>query len=127
MTIVSISLNDKILDDIDQIQNEFGFTGRSEVIRAGARLLIAEKKDIDQLEGNINSVLLLIHNQESEHVVSEIKHKFEDITKTQIHSHLHKNKCLELFILEGNVKSIKSMVRYFQVSGKMHYIKLIIA
>lgn len=127
MTIVSISLNEKILGEIDRIQNEFGFSGRSEVIRAGARLLIAEKKDIEKLVGDIHSVLLLIHDQESENIVSDIKHRFEDITKTQIHSHLRKNKCLELFVLDGDAGSIKSMVRFFQVSGKMDYIKLIVA
>lgn len=125
MVIVSISLNNKILEEIDKIQNEYGYSGRSEVIRAGARLLIAENKEKEKLTGAINSILLLMHNQDVENVVSEIKHKFEDITKTQIHSHLEGNKCLEIFILEGDANRIKSIVRHFQVSGKMNYIKLI--
>jgi CopG family nickel-responsive transcriptional regulator len=125
MVIVSISLNDVILEEIDRIQHEYGYSGRSEVIRSGARLLIAENKEKEKLSGKINSVLLLIHGQDVENSVSDIKHKFEDITKTQIHSHLRENKCLELFILEGDANRIKAMVRHFQVGGKMSYIKLI--
>ena len=100
MVIVSISLNDTVLKEIDRIQNTFGYSGRSEVIRAGVRLLILESNEIDKVTGNINSILLLVHSQEMEDVVTEIKHKFEDITNTQIHSHLRENKCLEVFVFQ---------------------------
>jgi len=127
MVIVSISLNDKILKEIDRIQRELGFSGRSEVIRAGARMLISESKEKEGLTGKINSALLLIHSQEAEDAVTEIKHRFEDITKTQIHSHLKENKCLEIFVLDGDADRIKEMVRLFQTSRKMDYVKLIVA
>lgn len=127
MVIVSISLNDTILKEIDRIQNALGYSGRSEVIRAGARLLISESKEKERLTGNINSILLLIHSQEAESVVSEIKHKFEDVTNTQIHSHLREDKCLEIFVLDGDADRIKEMIRLFQTSRKMEYVKLIVA
>jgi CopG family nickel-responsive transcriptional regulator len=127
MVIVSISLNDTILKEIDRIQNALGYSGRSEVIRAGARLLISESKEKERLTGNINSILLLIHSQEAENVVSEIKHRFENVTKTQIHSHLRENKCLEVFVLDGEADRIKEMVRLLQTSRKMDYVKLIVA
>ena len=127
MVIVSISLNDTVLKEIDRIQNTFGYSGRSEVIRAGVRLLILESNEIDKVTGNINSILLLVHSQEMEDVVTEIKHKFEDITNTQIHSHLRENKCLEVFVLEGDAVRVKEMVRLFQTSRKMEYVKLIVA
>ncbi|MCK4733836.1 MAG: hypothetical protein KAT65_15385, partial [Methanophagales archaeon] len=31
-----------------------------------------------------------------------MKHEFEDIISTQIHNHLREDKCLEVFILEGD-------------------------
>lgn len=127
MVIVSISLNEKILEEIDRIQKELGFSGRSEVIRTGARMLISENKEKEGLTGKINSTLLLIHNQDAEDVVTEIKHRFEDITKTQIHSHLRENKCLEIFVLDGDSERIKEMVRLFQTSRKIEYVKLIVA
>ena len=127
MVIVSISLNDTVLKEIDRIQNTFGYSGRSEVIRAGVRLLILESNERDKLTGKINSILLLVHGQEMEDVVTEIKHKFEDITNTQIHSHLRENKCLEVFVLEGDADRIKEMFRLFQTSRKIEYAKLIVA
>jgi CopG family nickel-responsive transcriptional regulator len=82
MTIISISLTDDILEEIDKLQKELGFSGRSEVVRAGARMLLADNKEKEALEGGLNSVLLLIHAQKVEDVVTEIKHEFEDIIST---------------------------------------------
>ncbi|KAF5428206.1 CopG family transcriptional regulator, nickel-responsive regulator [Candidatus Methanophagaceae archaeon] len=127
MAIVSISLNEGILDEIDKLQNELGFSGRSEVVRAGVRMLLADSRDKAVLEGKLNSVLLLIHTQKVEDTVTEIKHEFEDIISTQIHNHLREDKCLEVFILEGDAARIKQLVRHFQTSRKMDYVKLIVA
>ena len=126
MPIVSISLNEKLLKEIDNIKDEIGFSGRSEVIRASARMLIADNKEREELEGEINSILVLIHKQEAEDKVTEIKHDFEDIINTQIHSHLKDDTCLEIFILDGLADRIKKLAKMFQISRKMDYVKLIV-
>jgi len=127
MAIISISLNDKLLTEIDQLQKELGFSGRSEVIRAGARMLLADNREKEKLEGRLNSVLLLIHSQKVEDTVTAIKHEFEDIISTQIHNHLREDKCIEVFILEGDAARINDLVRLFLTTRKMDYVKLIVA
>jgi len=127
MTIISISVNGGLLEELDRLQRTLGFSGRSEVLRAGARMLIADNREKEHLEGTLNAVLLLIHAQKAEDTVTEIKHEFEDISSTQLHNHLRGDKCLELFILEGDATRIKELVRAFQASGKMDYMKLIVA
>lgn len=126
MPIISISLNEKLLEEIDKIKDEIGFSGRSEVIRASARMLIADNKEKEDLSGEINSILVLIHNQEVEDRVTEIKHDFEDIINTQIHNHLKENKCMEIFILDGAAERIKKLSKMFQKSRKIDYVKLIV-
>ena len=44
MPIVSISLNDEILSELDKLQSTMGFSGRSEAIRAGIRSFVSEEK-----------------------------------------------------------------------------------
>jgi CopG family nickel-responsive transcriptional regulator len=126
MPIISISLNEKLLEEIDRIKDEIGFSGRSEVIRASTRMLIADNKEKEELSGEINSILVLIHSQEVEDKVTEIKHDFEDIINTQIHSHLKENKCMEIFILDGSADRIKELSKMFHRSRKIDYIKLIV-
>jgi len=126
MAIISVSLNDTILKDIETIQNQYGYSGRSEVIRAAVRLLISESKDTEKLIGEINSILLVIHHHDSESVVSEIKHDFKDITKTQLHNHFEKETCLEIFVLQGKAERIKEMHRLLTTNKKMDIVKLIV-
>ena len=127
MAIVSVSLNNTILQEIDRLQHEMGYSGRSEVMRSAVRLLISENKENEALNGDINAILLVIHSQDAENIVSTIKHQYEDVTTTQIHSHLKKNKCLELFIVEGDAERIKKMMGDFRTSRKMDMVKLIVA
>ncbi|MBN2014796.1 MAG: CopG family ribbon-helix-helix protein [Candidatus Altiarchaeota archaeon] len=127
MPIVSFSLNEKLIEEIDELQRGLGFSGRSETIRAGIRLLIADSREKEELKGKINAVLMLMHPKEEDSVVSEIKHEFEDVMATQLHNHLRENKCLDVFILEGSASRIKEMADLFRASGRMDYVKLIVA
>jgi CopG family transcriptional regulator, nickel-responsive regulator len=125
MAIISISLSKKLLEEIDALKEEVGFSGRSEVIRASTRLLIANNNEKKEMVGEINAILILIHHQKSEDKVTQIKHGFEDIINTQIHSHLQENQCLELFILGGNAARIRELSRLLNQNVKYLYSKLL--
>jgi CopG family nickel-responsive transcriptional regulator len=126
MTIISISLNEKLLGELDLLKEDMGFSGRSDVIRAAARMLIDENKQSAKISGNVNAVLFLIHSQKVEDKITFIKHDYEDIINTQIHSHLKEDNCLEIFILEGDSLRIKELARNFRKCGKMEHLKLIV-
>ena len=49
MPIVSISLTEEILKEIDNLQKSMGFSGRSDAIRAGIRSFVAEEKQNENL------------------------------------------------------------------------------
>jgi len=127
MAIVSISLNDKILTDIDELQEELGFSGRSEVIRAALRLMLAEKQEKAQLTGTIDAILLTIREEKYSDEVSHIRHAYEKLIKTQIHNHLENGKCLDIFVVRGDAKKIRKLSEAFQVSKKIEFAKLFVA
>jgi len=124
--VISISLSESLLQEVSRIQREMGFSGRSEVIRAGLRRLIAELRERERMRGRINSILLLVHEREDEDIVNQIKHDFDDIVNTQLHSHLRGDKCMEIFILDGEAERVREIVDCFETCGKMEYVKLII-
>ena len=124
--IISVSLSENLLEEVSRIQREMGFSGRSEVIRAGLRRLIAEHRERKRLSGRINSILLVVHEREDEDIVNKIKHEFDDIINTQLHSHLKREKCLEIFILDGDAERIREIVDRFETCGKMEYVNLIV-
>ena len=126
MTIVSISLNDEILSEIDKLQKSMGYSGRSEIIRAGIRNLISEEKQRSNLSGLIHAILMVIHDEESEQIVTGIKHNHEELIGTHLHSKIEGNKCMELFLLHGEADKVDGMTKDFKTNRKMEHVKLVI-
>jgi len=125
MPIVSISLNDEILSELDNLQSSMGFSGRSEAIRAGIRTFVSEEKQKSDLSGNINAILLVVHNDEFDHAVSGITHNFEDLITTHLHSKIDKEKCMELFVINGDAEKVSTMTKDFQTNKNMDTVKLV--
>ncbi|MDH5415699.1 MAG: CopG family ribbon-helix-helix protein [Nitrosopumilus sp.] len=125
MPIVSISLNDEILSELDKLQTTMGFSGRSEAIRAGIRSFVSEEKQKADLSGNINAILLVVHNDEFDHVVSGITHNFEDLITTHLHSKIEKEKCMELFLINGDAEKVSTITKDFQTNKNMDTVKLV--
>ncbi len=125
MPIVSISLNDEILSELDKLQSSMGFSGRSEAIRAGIRAFVSEEKQKSDLSGNIHAILLVVHNDEFDHVVSGITHNFEDLITTHLHSKIEKEKCMELFVMDGDAEKVSTMTKDFQINKNMDTVKLV--
>ena len=126
MTIVSLSFPETMLTEMNQIQEAGGFAGRSELVRAAVRLLMEDSKEKNALSGHLNAIVVVTHDESNEAPVTKLKHQFEDIVKTHIHSKISKNNCVELFLLEGEGKKIGSMVREFQKEDKLKSVKLVV-
>ena len=125
MPIVSISLNDEILKQIDALQKNLGFSGRSDAIRAGIRSFVSEEKQKEDLSGNVNAILLVGHNDEYDNQVTDVKHSFEDLITMHLHSKIEGDKCMELFILKGESELVSDITKNFQINKKMDTVKLV--
>ncbi|MFB5605996.1 MAG: CopG family ribbon-helix-helix protein, partial [Nitrosarchaeum sp.] len=123
MPIISISLNQEILSELDKLQKTMGFSGRSEAIRAGIRTFVSEEKQKTELTGNIHAILLVVHNDEFDHVVSGIKHNFEDLITTHLHSKIEGKKCMELFVIDGDAERVSTITKDFHVNKNMDTVK----
>ena len=125
MPIVSISLTEEILKEIDSLQKNLGFSGRSDAIRAGIRSFVSEEKQKENLSGNVNAILLVVHNDEYDDQVNGIKHSYEDLITTHLHSKIEGDKCMELFMLKGEAESVSSITKDFQINKRMDTVKLV--
>ncbi len=125
MPIVSISLNDEILSELDGLRNSLGFTGRSEIIRAGIRGFVQEEKQKRELNGMQSAVLLVVHPDEFDDQVARIKHKYEDLIRTHLHNKIDGDRCVEMFLLDGDSDRIHKITQGFQTDRKMDTVKLV--
>ena len=125
MPIVSLSIPEGLLREMDELQKGSGFAGRSELVRAAVRLMLQEEREKATLSGELNGLLVVTHDQEREEPVTALKHKYEDIVRTHVHSKTSSSICVELFLVHGPARKVVEMSKSFQAEDKMKSAKLI--
>jgi CopG family transcriptional regulator, nickel-responsive regulator len=125
LTIVSVSLNDEILNEMSRLQKSLGFTGRSEIIRASVRTMLSEERKKQDLVGNVHAIFLVIHDEKSDDQINEIGHAYDKLINTHLHNKIDKDRCLEIFVLKGDANQVRNMTKRFQSNKKMDNVKLI--
>ena len=126
MPIISASIDEETLGELDSLCRSLSFSGRSEAIRAGIRSLAAENKSADGLTGVMKAVLLIVHEENAEKSASHLAHEHGDIVSTHMHTNLRRGKCLEIFVLDGGAERIRALFKSAKASKKMEYARLIV-
>jgi CopG family nickel-responsive transcriptional regulator len=113
MTVVSVSMPESLLNRIDEFADEHGYTGRSEIIREASRNLLGEFED-KRLEGRklmgIVTVLFDYETTNVEEKMMHLRHEHEGLVASNFHSHVGEHRCMELFVLEGDLEEISTFV-----------------
>lgn len=120
-----MSLNNDIMNEMDKLQKALGFSGRSEIVRAGIRNMLSEEKWRNDLTGILHSLLLVIHDEKSDDEISNMRHSYDKLINTHLHSKIDRNRCLEIFLLRGEAEEIRYMTKDFQTNKKMDNVRLI--
>jgi CopG family transcriptional regulator, nickel-responsive regulator len=125
LTVVSLSFPESMLKEMDDIQKNSGFTGRSELVRAAIRMLLEDSREKATAAGDMNGLLIVTHDEEEEAPVTKLKHQYEDIITTHVHNKTKTSMCIEVFVVQGDAKKINAMSKSFQAEDKMKSSKFI--
>ena len=113
MTVVSVSMPEKLLDRIDTFADDHGYTGRSEVVREAARNLLGEFEDARLEERELMGVVTVLFDYETTSVeerMMHLRHEHDELVGSNFHSHVGNRYCMELFILDGSLEDISTFV-----------------
>ena len=125
MTIISISLSDESIRSLERIKEGLDLAGRSEAVRASIRFAESEIKELEELGSDVEGVLILVHSTHSDQWVGMFQHRYEEMIKTQLHSHLQNRKCLEVMIISGTPSMFGDMMKEVHRIGKADYVKFV--
>ncbi|HXW37428.1 MAG TPA: CopG family ribbon-helix-helix protein [Nitrososphaerales archaeon] len=125
MPIISLSLPSSMMKEMDELQESYGFTGRSELVRAAIRLMIDDNREKNSLQGEVSGLVVVTHDQDDEEPVTKLKHDYDDIIKTHIHSKVTPSVCIELFLVHGGADKVASMSKAFEAQDEMKSTKFI--
>jgi CopG family nickel-responsive transcriptional regulator len=86
---------------------------------------LAEERERRDLTGLLHALLLVIHDEKSDDQVTEVRHEYDELISTHLHSKIDRDRCLEIFLIKGDANEIREMTKKFQANKKMDHIKLI--
>jgi len=125
MTIISVSVPEKLLQRVETSIKEQGFANRSEIIRQALRTFIMESRSLKELEGEIAASITIIYKREStKGQISEIQHSFGNIISTFLHAHIDEDHCLEVIVVNGEATTIRKLVEAFRTNEQINQIKI---
>ena len=113
MPIVSISLTSELLRKLDTFIREKGYSSRSEAIRDAIRDSLSEYELSKFERGNVTATITVISNRgerEIDERLMKLRHKHDEIVSNNMHIHLGKRYCLEIFITEGEAEEILEFI-----------------
>lgn len=110
MPVVSISLPESLLEELDEFIDSHGYTGRSEAVRESMRTLISEGNGTELAQGGAFVVLVRFdHDANVEVTLSQLRHSHDDLVTVTVHGHADGD-CLELFVVDGTRDEIGSFL-----------------
>ncbi len=111
VSIISVSLPNDLLKDLDAILDKERSAARSEVVRQAIRTYLIEYKELGKLKGNIiATVTILYERRDKNEELSTLHHEFRNMITAYLHSHLTKNSCLEVMVIKGPAKRLKGLI-----------------
>ena len=125
MGITSVSLPEESLKDLARIEEAYGLRGRSEAVRASISAAIAEIKEAEDLQGDVEGVLVIVRRNHDDPWMIRLQAKHEASIKTQMHSHLKDHKCLEVMIVSCEASELRDMLHDVRAEGKADYMKFV--
>jgi CopG family nickel-responsive transcriptional regulator len=125
LVVISISLNEQNVKDLDAIQKELGFSGRSEAVRTALRTLVAERNERRKMVGRVDGALIIVTEMGSSESIDEIYHKNQEMIKTHIHNHVGGDHCMNLLMIEGDAGRVNHILDQLERLEGVSYLKFI--
>ena len=111
ITRFGVSIDDRLLKKFDDLIEEKGYVNRSEAIRDLIRYML-DNNDISDPEAETVGTLSLVYSHDVHEIadkLNDIQHDYFQNIVSSTHIHLDAHNCLEVLILRGKSKDVKSI------------------
>lgn len=114
MGIISVSLPDALATQMDRMIGEHGYAGRSDFIRAAVRDFMHSLMEGARRSGRRTATMTLVYPTALERKVSAVAHDQGPLVTSVMHSHVGKERCVTVYIVEGDADRIRRLATEFK-------------
>jgi CopG family nickel-responsive transcriptional regulator len=108
MPVISISLPEPLLRQLDQAISREGFSGRSEALRAAVRAWLQRSRE-RPASGRISAVLSLAYPEGAEGEISSLLHRSSGLIESMVHTHTPGRHCVTVLVLSGDAARLREL------------------
>jgi len=122
--IVSISLEEALVHELDQLIQDRGYKGRSEVLRSALREFLDQQRVEGRLRGEVQAIVTLSYPERVERELSDIRHAHNDLIRNMLHSHDEAQRCTTILQCQGPDARIKRLLAELRGLRQLQSIKV---
>jgi CopG family nickel-responsive transcriptional regulator len=106
--IVSLSLPNATLDEIDDAADDAGYPSRSELVRDAVRAFLRERAEVKALSGHVNGIIIMVYDHGCAAKVSEVRHRHMGVFKSFMHADFDGgDDCCEVLMFCGDAEKVR--------------------
>ncbi len=111
LTRFGVSIKDDLLKRFDELIMEKNYVNRSEAIRDLIRDMLVDEENKDENTEVVGTITIVYDHEvhELSDVLTEIQHKALKAIVSTLHIHLDAHNCLEVLVVKGKGKDIRSI------------------
>ena len=125
MSIISLSLPNELLEQLDTILGEDRSANRSEVVRQAVRMYLTEYNELAKIKGNVIATVTILYDKAEENKeLFRIQHEFDDMITAYLHSHISGTSCLEVMVVKGSSERLRCLIDGLKTNKPVKQIKV---
>ena len=108
MAVVSVSLPEDLLEEMDGAIAAGHYKGRSEFLRAAARDRLGSHH-APSTGRHLHGSITILYPHGTEARISEVRHAFHDVVLSLMHTHCEEEACMDVLIVAGPPARIQAL------------------
>jgi CopG family transcriptional regulator, nickel-responsive regulator len=124
VSIISLSLPNELLEELDTHLGEDRGATRSEVVRQAVRLYLTQNNELEKIKGNIIATITVLYEKtEQNKELFRLQHEFDDMITAYLHAHLSETDCLEVMVIKGASDRLRRLIDGLKANKPVKQIK----
>jgi CopG family nickel-responsive transcriptional regulator len=126
---VTVTVDDELVDEIDQFMRLRGYQNRSEALRDLARAGLQQVHEESGERGDCVGALIYVydhHVRELAKRLADTHHDHHDLSIATMHAHLDHETCLEVALLRGSVADVRHLAAHVTAERGVRHGRLVL-
>jgi CopG family transcriptional regulator, nickel-responsive regulator len=124
VSIISLSLPNELLEELDTHLGEDRGATRSEIVRQAVRMYLTQNNELEKIKGNIIATITVLYEKtEQNKELFRLQHEFDDMITAYLHAHISETDCLEVMVIKGASNRLRRLIDGLKANKPVKQIK----